>query len=131
MSYLLDTNICISFLNERDVGLRGRLQRSLPGDLRLCAVVKSELLFGARNGSRSAENLRRLDQFFAAFESFPFDDEAAEAYAVLQADLKRAGRPIGANDMLIAATAIAHRATLVTRDGDDFARVPGLRMEIW
>lgn len=44
---------------------------------------------------------------------------------------RRAGKPIGANDMLIAATILAHRATLVTRDGDDFLRVPGLRVEIW
>lgn len=131
MSYLLDTNICISFLNERDTKLRSRIRRSAPQELKLCAVVKAELLFGARNGARSAENLRKLDQFFGVFESFPFDDDAADTYSVLRTELRRAGNPIGANDMLIAATALAHRATLVTRDGDDFLRVPGLRVEIW
>jgi tRNA(fMet)-specific endonuclease VapC len=94
-------------------------------------VVKAELLFGARNGSRAAENLRRLDRFFEAFESLPFDDDAAQAYGLLRAELRRAGKPIGANDMLIAAIALAHRATLVTRDDDDFLRVPGLRVESW
>lgn len=131
MIHLLDTNVCISFLNERDSKLRKRLEHAEPRETKLCAVVKAELLFGARNGARSAENLRRLDRFFGAFESLPFDDEAADAYSVLRTELRRAGKPIGANDMLIAATALAHRATLVTRDGDDFLRVPGLRVEVW
>lgn len=50
---------------------------------------------------------------------------------MLRTELRRAGKPIGANDMLIAATAPAHRATLVTRDDHDFLRVPGLRVELW
>lgn len=131
MSFLLDTNICIGFLNHKDAKLKARIQRTAPGELWLCAVVKAELLFGARNGSRAPENLRRLDRFFEAFESLPFDDDAAQAYGLLRAELRRAGKPIGANDMLIAAIALAHRATLVTRDDDDFLRVPGLRVESW
>lgn len=131
MSLLLDTNICIGFLNQKDAKLKARIQRTAPGELRLCSVVKAELLFGARNGSRAPENLRRLDRFFEAFESLPFDDDAAQEYGLLRTELRRAGKPIGANDMLIAAIALAHRATLVTRDDDDFLRVPGLRVESW
>ncbi len=131
MSLLLDTNICIGFLNQKDAKLKARIQRTAPGELRLCSVVKAELLFGARNGSRAPENLRRLDRFFEAFESLPFDDDAAQEYGLLRSELRRAGKPIGANDMLIAAIALAHRATLVTRDDDDFLRVPGLRVESW
>ncbi|MCK6531562.1 MAG: type II toxin-antitoxin system VapC family toxin [Polyangiaceae bacterium] len=131
MSLLLDTNICIGFLNQKDAKLKARIQRTAPGELRLCSVVKAELLFGARNGSRAPENLRRLDRFFKAFESLPFDDDAAHEYGLLRTELRRAGKPIGANDMLIAAIALAHRATLVTRDDDDFLRVPGLRVESW
>jgi len=127
----LDTNICIGFLNQKDAKLKARIQRTAPGELRLCSVVKAELLFGARNGSRAPENLRRLDRFFEAFESLPFDDDAAHEYGLLRTELRRAGKPIGANDMLIAAIALAHRATLVTRDDDDFLRVPGLRVESW
>jgi tRNA(fMet)-specific endonuclease VapC len=128
---LLDTNICIAFLNSRDAKLKARIQSLGADELRLCSVVKAELLFGARNGSRAADNLRALAQFFDAFESLPFDDEAAEAYGVLRTELRRSGRPIGANDMLIAAIALANRATLVTRDDDEFLRVPGLQVEVW
>ncbi len=94
-------------------------------------MVKAEPPPGARNGSRAADNLRSLAQFFDAFESLPFDDEVAEAYGVLRTKLRRSGRPIGANDMLIAAIALVNRATLVTRDDDEFLRVPGLQVEVW
>ncbi len=94
-------------------------------------MVKAELLFGARNGSRAADSLRALGQFFDAFDSLPFDDEVAEAYGVLHTELRRSGRPIGANDLLIAAIALANRATLVTRDDNEFLRVPGLQVEVW
>lgn len=99
--------------------------------MRLCSVVKAELLFGARNSSRVAENLERLDRFFAPLESLVFDDLAAEHYGVLRAWLRREGSPIGANDMLIAAIALANDATLATRNLDEFRRVPGLRVQRW
>jgi tRNA(fMet)-specific endonuclease VapC len=129
--YLLDTNICIAFLNHKDARLRKRLERESPDNLKLSAVVKAELWYGARDAARVAENLTKLGQFFSAFESLPFDDAAAQHYAVLRVHLKRAGMPIGGNDMLIAATALAHDVTLVTRDSDEFVRVAGLRVESW
>jgi tRNA(fMet)-specific endonuclease VapC len=75
--------------------------------------------------------LQRLVRFFEPFASLPFDDDAAERYGILRAQLKREGRIIGSNDLLIAAIALTADAILVTRNLDEFRRVGGLRLEVW
>ena len=84
-----------------------------------------------QNSRRIAENLRRLETFFESFPSLPFDDDAARHYGTVRAQLRREGRPIGANDLMIASIALAGSLTLATRDVDDFKRVPGLKVEGW
>jgi tRNA(fMet)-specific endonuclease VapC len=129
--YLLDTNACIRILNKSAPPLIARLQRHDPSELTLCAIVKAELLFGARRSDRVAENLTLLAAFFAPFPCFPFDDAGAEEYATIRADLARAGTPIGPNDLIIAAAARAHGLILVTHNVDEFGRVAELRIEDW
>lgn len=131
MSHLLDANICIAFLNGTDEGVRERLLETSPGEVFLCSVVKAELLYGARNSARVEHNLSRLSEFFAPLDSLPFDDVAAAHYGVLRAQLRREGTPVGANDMLIAAIALANEVVVVTRNRDEFHRVAGLRVETW
>lgn len=131
MTWLLDTNVCVAFLNGADTGIRDRLLALAPADVMLCSVVKAELLFGARKSQRVDANLAKLAEFFSAIESAPFDDVAAEHYGLLRAQLEAAGTPIGANDMMIAATALAVGATLVTRNQREFLRVTGLAVESW
>jgi tRNA(fMet)-specific endonuclease VapC len=131
MSYLLDTNVCIAFLNQKDAKLRARLEQTSPDDLKLCSVVKAELLYGARNSTRAEHNLSKLARFFELFESVPFDDAAAHQYGALRAQLRRSGTPVGANDMLIAAIALAADLTLVTRNQDELRQVAGLRVDSW
>src|SRR5437764_14379689 len=110
--YLLDTNACIRILNGTAPSLTEHL-RTVPRTLvRLSSVVKAELLYGARKSTRMAENLRLLERFFETIASLPFDDYCAEEYGVLREELDRAGKPIGPNDLMIAATARAHRAVL-------------------
>ena len=128
---MLDTNICIGFLNGGDPSLRDRLLAGSPDSFRLCSVVKAELLYGARNSAKVADNLHKLERFFAPLESLPFDDAAAEAYGTIRAQLQREGTPIGGNDLMIAAVARAHDLTLVTRNQAEFRRVSGLRVEVW
>ncbi len=129
--YLLDTNACIRILNGTSPSLAERLRFIPRSQLRLSSVVKGELLYGARKSKRVAENLRLLERFFDSVASLPFDDGCAEEYGLLREELDRAGTPIGANDMLIAATARVHHAVLVTHNVREFSRVAGLRLEDW
>jgi tRNA(fMet)-specific endonuclease VapC len=129
--YLLDTNACIRILNDASRPLVARLRSHRPSRVRLCSAVKAELLFGARRSRRAAENLALLATFFKPFRSLPFDDRCAEFAGIIHAELSREGRPIGPNDLLIAATARAHDAVLVTHNTAEFSRVVGLRIEDW
>lgn len=128
---LLDTNICIPLLNRSEARLAKRLLALDPAEVVLCSVVRAELEFGARNSQRAAENLSRVDQFCSAFESIAFDDEAAVAYGEIRAHLRRTGRPVGSNDLMIAAIALARDVTLVTRNVSEFGQVPRLAVEAW
>jgi tRNA(fMet)-specific endonuclease VapC len=95
------------------------------------SVTRAELVYGARRSARVAENLRVLASFFAPLVSLPFDDACAEQYGALRATLAAAGRPIGPNDLLIAATALAHDLTVVTHNVREFSRIAGLKIEDW
>jgi tRNA(fMet)-specific endonuclease VapC len=86
---------------------------------------------GALRSADPVRSLARQRAFFARFLSLPFDDAAAEVYAQIRADMLTAGNPIGPNDMLIAATAIANGLILVTHNTNEFSRVTGLTIEDW
>jgi tRNA(fMet)-specific endonuclease VapC len=129
--YLLDTNACIRVLNNSSARLVARLRAEDPSNIRLCAITRGELLYGARRSARASANLRLLERFFAPFVSLPFDDRCAEHYAAIRADLAAQGQPIGPHDLQIAAIARAHDLILVTHNTREFSRVVGLRSEDW
>jgi len=129
--YLLDTNICIYLLNRADAQIEKQFRSRSPADIALCSVVKAELLCGAHRSTRMDANLQRLKLFFSPLQSLPFDDRCAEHYALIRTDLAAQGKLIGPNDLMIAAIARAHEATLVTRNTAEFGRVAGLQLEDW
>jgi len=131
VTWLLDTNACIHILNGTSEVVIGRFSKESPRTLRVCSVVKAELQYGARKSHRVAQNLASLDRFFAPLTSLAFDDACAAEYGLLRADLSRAGTPIGANDLMIAAIARHHDLTVVTHNVNEFSRVVGLRVEDW
>ena len=131
MMFLLDANTCIRILNDSDAGVTGRFRQCQPADLVLCSVVRAELLYGARRSGRVEFNLNRLKSFAAPLQSLAFDDQCVHDYGLIRADLATQGKPIGANDLMIAAIARAHDLTLVTHNTGEFSRVIGLRIEDW
>jgi len=131
MRYLLDTNICIVYLNDRHAQVVQKLKDMKPQHLFLCQIVKAELVYGAYKSSRQAENLALLELFFNQFQSLPFNDDAVDIYGEIRANLAKTGRPIGPNDLIIASIAVAHNATLVTHNVREFSRISQLNIEDW
>jgi tRNA(fMet)-specific endonuclease VapC len=131
MTYLLDTNTCIQFLNLRDTIVKRQLAAVPPTELRLCAIVKAELYDGAHRSSYREQNLELLSNFFSQFSSIPFDDAIAEVYGRVRASLANNGNLIGPNDLMIGAIAVAHNLTLVAHNTPEFSRIQGLSIEDW
>ena len=101
-----------------------------PSQFALPYIVRAELLLGPAKANRP-DRTRIVEQFCAAFQELPFDEKCAVAYAQIRAYLEAAGTPIGPNETIIAATALANNATLVTCNVKEFRRVPLLRVERW
>jgi tRNA(fMet)-specific endonuclease VapC len=104
---------------------------SHPDNIVVCSIVKAELLYGVAKSNKPKRNLTRVLRFLDPFVSLPFDDSAAQVYGQIRALLEKSGALIGPNDLLIAATAIVHNATLVTHNVREFSRVKGLAIEDW
>ncbi len=129
--YALDTNSCIYWMEGRSGQLFARASVIPPTDIVIPSVVAAELRFGMEKSARPEANHARLDAFLHSFAPLPLDHAGAEHFARIKWHLWQTGRLIGPMDMLIAATALAHDAILVTNNTDEFSRVPGLRIEDW
>lgn len=131
MKYLLDTNICIRYLNGTSIEVMKRLDATDESEIFLYSVVKFELRFGALRSARIEGNLSIQERFFRRFYSFAFDDNAQANAAQVRASLAKSGTPIVPYDLLIAAIALANDLILVTHNTREFSRVRGLKIEDW
>lgn len=131
MIYLLDTNTCIGYLKKPNSPIVMRLASQSREDVVLCDIVKAELYYGAYKSARVERNIAVYREFFSQFFSLPFDDQSAEIYGQIRAQLAALGTPIGPNDLLIASIALANNLILVTHNTREFSRVEGLRLEDW
>lgn len=131
MKFLLDTNICIHIIKHKPPSVFARFQDFTPQDLCISAITLAELEYGAEKSSFPEKNRLALAMFLSGITVLPFDDAAAAEYGRLRAQLEKAGTPIGANDMLIAAQALSLRLPIVTNNTREFLRVEGLSVENW
>lgn len=132
MKYLLDSNAWIAYLRGKDPLVIQRIQQQA-ADVVLCSVVLGELLYGACHSgpANQSANLALIGQVRARFPSVPFDDQAAEHYGLVREHLASLGTPIGPNDLMIAAIALARGLKVVTHNTVEFSRAPGLSLEDW
>jgi tRNA(fMet)-specific endonuclease VapC len=133
MKFLLDANAWIGHLRQTSPTVTHRLSQHPALDILLCSVVLAELLYGAeRSGpAHRAANFALVAGLRGQYVSLPFDDSAAEQYGRIRAHLASQGMPIGPNDLMIAAIALANKVTLVTHNTLEFNRVPSLTLENW
>jgi tRNA(fMet)-specific endonuclease VapC len=128
--YLLDTNI-ISDLVKNPQGKAARRVAKV-GEDNVCTsiIVAAELRYGcAKSGSKRL--LKAVEDILGEIAVLPFDIPADTEYGGIRSELEAAGKPIGANDLLIAAHAYATGATIVTANVGEFTRIRGLKVENW
>jgi tRNA(fMet)-specific endonuclease VapC len=130
MRYLLDTNIVSDLIRNPQGRVAGHVKRV--GEVQVCTsiIVSAELRYGAgRKGSPRLTH--QVEAVLACLDVLPFEAPADAAYGLIRTRLEQAGRPIGGNDLLIAAQAITLGYTLVTDNESEFARIDGLARENW
>lgn len=129
--YYLDTNICIFYMRNPKGILADRINAINPERIKIHAIVKAELLVGAEKSKRREDTLIETLVFLMPYEIVPFDDSMTQTYAQIRATLERKGQKIGWNNTIIAATALAKNAILVTNNAQEFGRIDGLKCEDW
>ena len=127
--YILDTDIS-SYLIRGDHETVTKKFSELYDSCAISSITAAELQYGARK-----RNNKQLTQKVKAFcdlvEIIPWDEDAAKAYAKLRVELETSGTPIGNMDMLIAASALARKAVLVTNNTEHFSRIKDLKLGNW
>ena len=127
---LLDTNIVIYVLKRRPVEVLSTFNANA-SRMAISSITLAELLHGAEKSSRVSGNLAAIEDFCSRLAVLPYGPKAAQHYGAIRAALEKIGKPIGVNDMHIAAHARSEGLVLVTNNMGEFARVPALEAENW
>ena len=129
--HVLDSCVCIDLMRGKLPIAFEIMRQCDPKQFVIPSIVVAELEFGVEKASNPEKARMLTERFLAPFPIAPFDATCARAYGRIRNQLRLDGKPIGPNDMLIAATALALQATLVTGNIREFRRVHGLRLENW
>lgn len=128
--YALDTNTVLDYFRNRGA-VAANLLAVPPSELAVPAVAAYEVWFGVLGSQNRRARQLQYEHFLATVKVLPFDSIVGRRAAELRHGLGQRGEKIGPLDTLIAATALAHNATLVSRNTHEFSRVPGLDVVNW
>lgn len=128
--YVLDTNILIYFFKGMG-NVAEQLLNKPPEEISIPSVVLYELEVGIAKSTNPKKRREQLNALISQITVLPFGAQEAGISAKIRANLEQEGKPIGPYDTLIAGTALANRAVLVTHNTTEFERVKGLVIEDW
>lgn len=131
MKYLLDTDTCIRYINGRSPAIRAKLPTIPRADVGVSIITRAEMFYGSAKSQTPERSREKQLEFLQTVFTLPFDETAAVIYGDIRAYLDKQGTPIGGNDLLIAATALAGGLILVTHNIREFGRLPALKLEDW
>ncbi|NJO16536.1 MAG: type II toxin-antitoxin system VapC family toxin [Thioploca sp.] len=129
--YLLDTNICIYIAKKQPLAVLERFNQLQVGEVAISLITLGELYLGIEKSQQADKARQILKPLLQLILALPLPIETAVHYARIRAALEKQGRPIGANDLWIAAHALTERYILVTNNVKEFARIPELYLENW
>ena len=127
--YMLDTDVSSYIIRKRPKSLLERFQKAADV-LCVSVITAAELQFGAEKAGRPPLTAL-VNEYLERLPILDWTQGVVAHYAKIRASLELAGKPIGNNDLLIAAHAVSEGSTLVTNNLKHFEKVPGLRVEVW
>ncbi|MEQ9624727.1 PIN domain-containing protein [Coleofasciculus chthonoplastes] len=131
MRYLLDTCVISDFI-KGEPGTQARLKQTPPTDIAVSVITVMELRYGLQLNPQRAHKIEPvITSFLSSITLLPFGISEAEQVAHIRAILRSQGQPIGAYDVLIAATALQYNLVMITANQREFDRVPDLQTENW
>jgi tRNA(fMet)-specific endonuclease VapC len=128
--YLLDTNICIYFLNQHPQVIK-RMQQHDDKQIAISIITLAELQFGAYNSTQVENNLKRIMFFLDRVQLINLTSKTTDIFARTKASLRKSGNIIDDFDILIGASAIENDLTLVTNNEQHFSRIEEIRVVNW
>jgi len=128
--YMLDTDIISELIRNPQGKAAKRIARAGEDNICTSIIVAAELRYGCAK-SGSGRLLNAVEDLLAEIDVLPLDVPADAEYGGIRAELEATGKPIGGNDLLIAAHAYATGATIVTANTNEFKRIRGLKVENW
>jgi tRNA(fMet)-specific endonuclease VapC len=131
MKYLVDTNILIYLMNSKSKKLQEKFTRRKREQFCVSSITVAEMVYGAKNSQYVEKNLNAVIYTLSEFEILDFSNLDAFEYGDIRSDLKKKGRLIGPNDLLIAAQARRQNLVLITNNTKEFNRVAKLKVEDW
>lgn len=131
LRYLLDTNICIYIAKQKPFSVLKKFEQISVGTIGMSIITYGELMYGAQKSHHPKKAVSVLEELMMLIPSLPMPLEAAKYYGEIRSKLEKQGKPIGGNDLWIAAHALSLNLILVTNNEKEFARVPHLHVENW
>ena len=131
LRYMLDTDTCSYVMKGSEPGVIRRLTSVPVGEVCISVITQAELMYGVEVSPKREQDGARLEVLLRHMVVLDLVQTAALDYAEIRASLKKQGKMIGANDLLIAAHARSMGLTLVTNNVREFRRVPRLKVENW
>ena len=129
--YLLDTNICIFLIKNKNQQLIEKLKKNYNKGIFISSLTLAELEFGVENSDHKEKNRISLIEFLTIFEILNFEQKDTQAFGIIKSDLRKSGKMIGAMDALLAAQSISRNLIFVTNNTKEFERIKNLSIEDW
>jgi tRNA(fMet)-specific endonuclease VapC len=130
LRYLLDTDTCVFYLKNTEPVVSA-VNKVRQEELAISQITLAELQFGAFNSTQIEKNLQRVDYLERSLSVIPLDSAITREFAQQKARLRKEGMKLDDFDLLIGATALINRLTLVTNNVRHFERLDGLTLENW
>lgn len=129
--YLLDTNICIYIAKQKPVSVLHRFEKLSIGELAMSTITYGELYYGTCKSQHPRKALHILEELTKLIPPLPLPADVGKHYGHVRSMLEQQGKPIGNNDLWIAAHALSLKCVLVTNNIKEFSRIPHLHIENW